>query len=170
MYSPKSPPQRAASARSSRSSGARSPDESASWRSGYAASQSRRRTASRPASRGDSRTWLMLGSPLGMLQTLADPEMATRILIVDDQDIRKLLGHRLKADGFEPIFAGDAISAVNQARKEQPDLILLDLMLPAGDGYVVMERLKAMPALEGIPVIVISALDPRSQEDKFDSS
>ena len=60
-----------------------------------------------------------------MLQTLADLEMATRILIVDDdQDIRKLLGHRLKADGFEPIFAGDAISAVNQARKEQPDLIL----------------------------------------------
>lgn len=58
--------------------------------------------------------------------------MTTRILIVDDdQDIRKLLGHRLKADGFEPIFAGDAISAVNQARKERPDLIPLDLMLPA---------------------------------------
>src|SRR6185295_10477802 len=51
--------QDAASPGSSRSSGARAPDESASWRSGYAASQSRRRTASRPASRGDSRTWLM---------------------------------------------------------------------------------------------------------------
>ena len=109
----------------------------------------------------------MLGSPLGMLQTLADPEMATRILIVDDdQDIRKLLGHRLKADGFEPIFAGDAISAVNQARKEQPDLILLDLMLPAGDGYVVMERLKAMPALEGVPIIVVSARDPATERDR----
>jgi len=102
-----------------------------------------------------------------MLQTLADPEMATRILIVDDdQDIRKLLGHRLKADGFEPIFAGDAISAVNQARKEQPDLILLDLMLPAGDGYVVMERLKAMPALEGVPIIVVSARDPATERDR----
>jgi CheY-like chemotaxis protein len=57
----------------------------------------------------------------------------------------------LKARGYEPFFAGDAISAVNQARKEHPDLILLDLMLPAGDGYLVVERLKAMPALEGIP-------------------
>lgn len=44
-----------------------------------------------------------------------------KILIVDnDQDIRRLLGIRLKARGYEPVFAGDAISAVNQARKEHP--------------------------------------------------
>jgi two-component system response regulator MtrA len=60
-----------------------------------------------------------------------------KILIVDDDhDIRKLLGHRLKSRGYEPVFAGDAISAVNQARKERPDQILLDLPMPAGDGYV----------------------------------
>jgi two-component system response regulator MtrA len=91
-----------------------------------------------------------------------------KILIVDDdQDIRRLLGIRLKSRGYEPFFAGDAISAVNQARKEHPDLILLDLMLPAGDGYLVMERLKAMPALEGIPVIVVSARDPVAEEERF---
>ncbi|HYY34269.1 MAG TPA: response regulator [Gaiellaceae bacterium] len=94
-----------------------------------------------------------------------------KILIVDDdQDIRQLLGHRLKAQGFEAVFAGDAISAVNQARKEQPDLILLDLSLPAGDGYIVMDRLKAMPALEGIPVIVVSARDPQTEEERLAQS
>lgn len=83
-----------------------------------------------------------------------------KILIVDDdQDIRRLLGHRLKSEGYVPVFAGDAISAVNSARKEAPDLILLDLGLPAGDGRLVMERLQAMPALEGIPIIIITARD-----------
>jgi DNA-binding response OmpR family regulator len=91
----------------------------------------------------------------------------TKILIVDDdQDIRELLGHRLKADGYSAVFARDAISAVNQARHERPDLILLDLMLPAGDGYIVMERLKAMPALEGVPVIVVSARDPVTERER----
>jgi CheY-like chemotaxis protein len=91
-----------------------------------------------------------------------------KILIVDDdQDIRHLLAHRLKAQGYEAVFAGDAISAVNQARKQQPDLILLDLSLPAGDGYVVMERLRAMPALEGIPVIVVSARDPITEQERL---
>jgi DNA-binding response OmpR family regulator len=83
-----------------------------------------------------------------------------KILIVDDdQDIRRLLGHRLKSEGYEPVFAGDAITAVNTARKEVPDLILLDLGLPAGDGRIVIERLHAMPALEGIPIIIITARD-----------
>jgi DNA-binding response OmpR family regulator len=91
-----------------------------------------------------------------------------KILIVDDdQDIRRLLGHRLKADDYDTVFAGDAISAVNMARKEEPNLILLDLSLPAGDGYVVIERLKAMPALEAIPIIIVTARDVRMEQERI---
>ena len=106
-----------------------------------------------------------------MVQSRFEHMAAAKILIVDDdQDIRRLLGIRLKSEGYEAVFAGDAISAVNQARIERPDLILLDLMLPAGDGYLVMERLKAMPALEGVPVIVVSARDPQTEEERMAES
>src|SRR5918995_6326377 len=94
-----------------------------------------------------------------------------KILIVDDdQDIRRLLGHRLKNEGFETVFAGDAIAAVNAARKTEPHLILLDLGLPAGDGRVVMERMQAMPALEGIPVIIITARDLSMEKESLEQT
>ena len=95
-----------------------------------------------------------------MVQSVQQVMAKAKILIVDDdQDIRRLLGHRLKADDYETVFASDAITAVNMARKEEPDLVLLDLGLPAGDGYVVMDRMRSMPALENIPVIIVTARD-----------
>jgi two-component system KDP operon response regulator KdpE len=98
----------------------------------------------------------------------APDSITAKILIVDDdQDIRRLLGHRLKAEDYETAFAADAISAVNMARKESPDLILLDLGLPAGDGRLVMERLRVMPALEGIPIIVVTARDVSLERDSL---
>ena len=81
-----------------------------------------------------------------------------KILIVDDNaDIRLGMHLRLKANQYETFFAADAFAAVAEARKHRPDLIILDLGLPAGDGFTVMERLKQIPFLAVIPIIVVSA-------------
>lgn len=84
--------------------------------------------------------------------------MASKILVVEDeQDIRRLLHLQLTSAGYETAFATDGATALSAARKEHPDLILLDLGLPAGGGFVVIERMRAMPELEMIPIIVVTA-------------
>jgi len=93
--------------------------------------------------------------------------MGKKILIVDD-DPQLLLGltPRLKANGYGIVTAADAIGAVGVARKETPDLILLDLGLPGGDGFLVLERLRNMSELSTIPVIVLSARDPTDNKKR----
>jgi DNA-binding response OmpR family regulator len=81
-----------------------------------------------------------------------------KILIVeDDPDVRKGMHVRLQASNYDTFFAADAISGMSEARKHEPDLILLDLGLPGGDGFTVMERFKANPHLAVIPIIIVSA-------------
>lgn len=88
-----------------------------------------------------------------------------KILIVDDDaTMRLVLRARLYAKNYETIFAGDSYQAVSAARKEQPDLVILDIGLPGGDGFIVMERLKAIVALACVPVIIVSAEDPQEAE------
>jgi two-component system KDP operon response regulator KdpE len=80
-----------------------------------------------------------------------------KILIVeDDPDIRKGMSVRLKASGYDTFVASDVVTSVMMARKHAPDLIILDLGLPAGDGFLVIERLKIVPALALIPIIIVS--------------
>lgn len=88
-----------------------------------------------------------------------------KILIVeDDQDMVRAMGVRLRAQGYNLAVARDAISAISMARKENPDLIVLDLGLPGGDGFQVMDRLKSLPDLMLVPVIVVTARDPKVNE------
>lgn len=90
-----------------------------------------------------------------------------KILIVDDDaDVRAGLNIRLRASGYDTVFASDAMTAVSEARRSQPDLIILDLGLPAGDGFVVMQRLKGIPPLAVIPIIVLSARDREANENR----
>jgi DNA-binding response OmpR family regulator len=90
-----------------------------------------------------------------------------KILIVDDDpDVLQSMNVRLKANHFDIFFASDAISCIAEARKNEPDLVILDLGLPAGDGFVVMERFKAVPSLATIPVIVVTGRDLRANQKR----
>jgi CheY-like chemotaxis protein len=90
-----------------------------------------------------------------------------KILIVeDDADVR--LGYHvlLKANGYDTFFAADSLAATSEARKHNPDLIILDLGLPAGDGFVVLERLRGNMPLPPMPVIVVSGRDLRGNKER----
>ena len=90
-----------------------------------------------------------------------------KILIVDDdEDLAKGLKIRLRAQNYSVGVATDAISATSEAKKDPPDLILLDLGLPAGNGFIVMERLSNIESLASIPIIVVSARDPESNKKR----
>jgi len=88
-----------------------------------------------------------------------------KILLVEDSRAIRLENERalIKA-GYEVICAEDGQSAVQLARGQQPDLILLDLLLPKMSGLEVLEYLKSNPGTAPIPVVILSALYEKNRE------
>lgn len=89
-------------------------------------------------------------------------EEKKRILIIDDEpDLVKMIEVRLKQSGREVLIAQDGQEGLAIARRERPDLILLDLMLPKMDGYKVCRMLKFDKKYKNIPIVMLTA---RGQE------
>lgn len=83
--------------------------------------------------------------------------MAKILLVEDDLDIAGLIEFNLSREGWDVIHAENGIDAVNLALKEQPDVIILDLMLPGKDGFTVFSEIKANSEMEEVPVIMLTA-------------
>src|ERR1035438_9322800 len=95
------------------------------------------------------------------------PLNRAKIMVVDDDpDLRQALSLRLRANNFDTVNVCDGYSAIAMAQKEKPHLIILDLGLPAGDGFAVLKNLQQYPALSVIPVIVLTARDPEGNEKR----
>jgi DNA-binding response OmpR family regulator len=90
----------------------------------------------------------------------------TILVVDDDPDVRLSLKVRLSMHHYNVVFAVDGVSGVAETRKHMPDLIILDLGLPAGDGFAVLERLKANERFALIPVIVVSGRDRFANRDR----
>ena len=84
--------------------------------------------------------------------------MAIRLLLVEDNEMnRDMLSRRLIRKGFEVLMAIDGQEGIDQALKEKPDLILMDMSLPVVDGWEATRRIKANPECCNIPVIGLTA-------------
>lgn len=90
----------------------------------------------------------------------------TILIADDDPDIVKTLSDLLEYEGFATRSAYEGVRAMEVAHKEKPDLILLDLRMPAGTGQSVLQRLRLRPDTAAIPVIVLTALaEPHLEQE-----
>jgi two-component system cell cycle response regulator len=89
--------------------------------------------------------------------------MTARVLVVDDVASNvKLLEAKLSAEYFEVVSASHGVEALAKIKTDQPDIILLDVMMPGMDGFEVCRRVKSDPATAHIPVVITTALDQTS--------
>jgi two-component system, cell cycle response regulator DivK len=93
--------------------------------------------------------------------------MSKRILIVEDQeDNRAILRDLLTSVGYAYIEAVNGAEGVAAAERERPDLILMDIQLPLVDGYEATRRIRAIPALDDIPIIAVTSYALSGDEAK----
>lgn len=86
-------------------------------------------------------------------------EQGKVILVVDDDlTLREMYEERLKAEGFDIIQASNGEEAIQMAKQNMPNVIMLDIMMPKLNGFDVLKTLKADPQTQNIPVIVLTAL------------
>ena len=88
-----------------------------------------------------------------------------KILVVDDDpEILNMLGSRLRKRGYEISTATDGNRALELAKRERPDLILLDVMMPGKSGWEVARALKGDPVTEKIKIVMVSAIGEQMNE------
>jgi CheY-like chemotaxis protein len=90
----------------------------------------------------------------------------TVLIVDDDQDLLFALSVLLRGRGYQVVAAADGVSAISVAVKHRPDVVLLDIGLPGGEGFTVMDRLRGLPKLAAVPVVILSGLDPERQRER----
>ena len=98
------------------------------------------------------------------MEDIMDKEKKKILVVDDEKNIIDLLVFNLQKEGYKTLEAYDGITAVDMALKEQPDLILLDIMIPKLDGISVCKKIRYALNISNIPILMISARDTESDK------
>ena len=90
----------------------------------------------------------------------------TILIIEDDKFLRELIAQKLTKEGYKMSEAVDGEEGIKKVKSEQPDLVLLDLILPGIDGFEVLSKMKEDSSLVSIPVIILSNLGQKEDVEK----
>lgn len=82
----------------------------------------------------------------------------TILIVDDDEDLTKTLSERLQFEGYETVVMNSGVNALESITRTKPDLMLLDLMMPAGSGVTVLNIVKSNPFFCSIPLVVMTAI------------
>jgi signal transduction histidine kinase/ActR/RegA family two-component response regulator len=117
-------------------------------------------TLPRQASRRVSRAVAVARPSSEPVAAPADPADPGTVLVIDDDAAsRELLSRILERDGYRVVVAASGSAGLDLAQKVRPDAITLDVMMPGMNGWTVLSKLKADPALKGIPVLLVTVVD-----------
>lgn len=95
---------------------------------------------------------------------MSNPKKPVILIADDDPEILTLLGIRLSKQGYAIIEAQDGNSALEKARRERPDLVLLDVMMPAKNGWEVAKALREDDSLQKMGIVMLTAIGERVNE------
>jgi DNA-binding response OmpR family regulator len=85
------------------------------------------------------------------------------LVVDDDEDIRTVVSHNLEGDGFRVVCAAGGDEAIAKVASDNPDLVILDIMMPVRDGYDVLAEIRSRPETADLPVVLLTA--KRSESD-----
>ncbi len=95
---------------------------------------------------------------MGFASETPETDLPRTILVVEDEkEIQDLLAHYLRKEGFSPVLASDGETAIIKAKREKPDLVLLDILLPKADGLEVLRAIRSDDSIGRTPVVMLTA-------------
>jgi two-component system, OmpR family, alkaline phosphatase synthesis response regulator PhoP len=89
---------------------------------------------------------------------------ASILVVDDDPEIVTMLNTRLTKRGYKIVTAGDGNRAIELAKRERPDLVLLDVMMPGKSGWEVARALKQDPVTQNVKIVMVSAIGEKTNE------